>query len=109
MKKQKKLKLMFLITNKELVNKVTDYLKSKGIETYFTFYGKGSASVSVLEYLGIGESEKSIIVYPSSEVESNIIMESIQNSEYLKNTIAFKVPVKGISSINILNYFLKEE
>lgn len=108
MKVKKKLKFTFLITNRELGVKITDYLKSKGIENYFSFYGKGSASTAILDYLGIGESEKDIIIYPSNEEDSKLIMESIKNSEYFKNTIAFRVPIKGVSSMNILNHFLKE-
>ena len=44
MKENKKLKFTFLITNKEYGPKIVEYLKSKGIENYISFYGKGSAS-----------------------------------------------------------------
>ena len=108
MKIDKKLKLTFLITQRSLGNKVTSYLQSKGIENYFSFYGKGSASSAILDYLGIGESEKDIIVYPSSEQDAKLIIGNIKDSEYLKNTIVFTVPVKGISSLNALDIFLKE-
>ena len=109
MKVKKKLKFTFLITKRDLGMKITEFLKNKGIEHYFSFYGKGSANTALLDYLGIGESEKDIIIYPTSEEEAILIMDSIKNSEYFKNTIAFRVPVKGVSSLNILNYFLKEE
>ena len=108
MRVDKKLKFTILITQRALAAKVIDYLKRKGLEDYFSFYGKGSASIAILDYLGIGEIEKSILVYPSNEVNSNLIMDSIKNSEYFKNTIAFRVPVKGISNLNILNHLLKE-
>ena len=39
-----------------------DYLKTKGIKNYFSFYGKGGASTALLEYLGIGETEKDIVL-----------------------------------------------
>ena len=109
MKVNKKLKLAILITNRDLGIKLTNFLRTKGIENYFSFYGKGSASLALLDYLGIGESEKDIIVYPSNEDDSKLIMESIRNSEYLKNTIAFVIPVKGISNVNILKHLLKED
>jgi hypothetical protein len=38
-----------------------------------------------------------------------LIIKSLRNSEYLKDVIAFRVPIKGVSSMNALNYFLKEE
>ena len=108
MKVNKKLKLAILITNRDLGIKLTNFLRTKGIENYFSFYGKGSASTALLEYLGIGETEKDIIIYPSNEEDANSIMENVKNSEYFKNTIAFIVPVKGISNMNALNHFLKE-
>ncbi len=109
MKVEKKLKFTFLITDRDEVNKIINYLKEKGIDNYFSFYGKGSASSSLLEYLGIGEVEKDILIYPSNESDACLIMESLKNSDHLKNTIVFRVPVKGISSMKSLNYLLKEE
>lgn len=108
MKVNKKLKLTIIITNKELGNKVRDYLKNQGIENYFSFFGKGGASKAILEYLGVGESEKDIILYPTNEEDALLIMESIKNSEYFKNTVVFRIPIKGISNINVLNELLKE-
>ena len=76
---------------------------------YFSFYAKGSASIAILDFLGIGETEHNVIVYPNNEKDSKVMMEMIANSEFLKDVIAFRVPVKGISSLKILNYFLKED
>ena len=109
MKVKKKLKFTIILIKREVSNKVVNFLKSKGLENYFSFYGKGSASSAILDYLGIGESENNVIVYPTSEDESIMIMESLKNSEYLKDIIAFRVPVKGISSMSALKHFLKEE
>lgn len=110
MKVQKKLKFTFLITNKEYGPKLVEYLKNKGIENYISFYGKGSANAAILEYLGIGERENDVLIYPSNSTDANLILEYIKENEYLlKNTIAFIVPVKGISSMNILNHLLKGE
>ena len=54
MKVDKKLKFTFLIVKRDISNKVISYLKNEGIDNYFSFYGKGSASVAILDYLGIG-------------------------------------------------------
>ena len=103
----KKLKLTFLITERSLGNKINKYLKEKGFVNYFLFYAKGSASSTILEYLGVGETEKEVIIYPSNEKDASLIMNYIKESEYIKNTIIFKVPVKGISSMKSLEYFLE--
>jgi len=104
---EKKLKFTFLITERSLGNKINKYLKEKGFDKYFLFYAKGSASSTVLEYLGIGETEKEVIIYPSNEKDSISIMNLIKGSEYIKDTIVFRVPISGISSFKSLEYFLK--
>lgn len=109
MKVDKKLKLTVLITERDIVNKVTKYLENVGANKYFLMYAMGSASSSILDYLGIGETKKDILIYPCSDEDSLKIMEAIKISEFLKNTIAFRVPIKGISSLDSLKYFLKEE
>ena len=61
-----------------------------------------------MDYLGIGETENNIIIIPSGEKEASAIIETGKNSEYLKYIIAFVVPVKAISNLEALNYFLRE-
>jgi len=106
MKDDRKLKITLILANRGCSKKIVKELRDKGFSTYFSFYGKGSASSSVLEYLGIGETEKDILLYPLGEKGSNMLMESIRQSEYLKELIAFRVPIKGISNIKALNYLL---
>jgi len=109
MKLEKKLKLTFIIAEKSIGSKVNKYLESKGYDKYFSFYAKGSASSVILEYLGIGETEKDVIIYPSNEVDAIKIMDYIKESEFIKKTLLFRVPVSGISSLKSLECFLKEE
>lgn len=109
MNEKRKLKFTFLITNRSNGDKIVKYLSDIGFDKCFSFFGKGSASSNILDYLGIGETEKEILVYPSDVDGSNKIFEGIKNSEFIKNTIVFRVPVKGISSMKGLNYFIEEE
>lgn len=104
---KKKLKLTFILVNREISGKLIKYLTKKGYSNYFLFYGKGSASSTILDYLGIGETENNVIVYPSGEEEAISIMNHVKESEFLKHAIVFRVPVKGISSAKSLNYLLK--
>ena len=108
MEEKKKLKFTFLITERSLGNKINKFLKEKGFEKYFLFYAKGSANSNILEYLGVGETDKEVIIYPSNEKDACEIMESIKQSDFIKNTIVFRVPVSGISNAKSLEYFLKE-
>ena len=103
----RKLKFTFFITERNLGNKLNKFLKEKGFDKYFLFYAKGSATSNILDYLGIGETEKEVIIYPSNESDAIKMMDCIRESELLKSTIAFRVPVKGISSLKSLEYLLK--
>lgn len=105
---KKKLKLTFMLVKRDMLGKITDFLSNAGYKDYFSVYGKGSASLAILDYLGIGETENAILIYPSNEEDACSIMECVRNSEYLKYIIAFRVPVKGISSMTALEHFLKE-
>lgn len=104
---EKKLKFTFLITERNLGNKINKFLKENGFDKYFLFYAKGSASSTVLEYLGIGETEKEVIIYPSNEKDALSIMNLIKESDFIKDTMVFRIPVSGISSLKSLEYFLK--
>lgn len=108
MKVEKKLKLNFIIMDRNIETKFIKFLKKHGFEKYFLFYAKGSATSDILDYLGIGEVEKEIIVYPSNENDSKKLLSIIKDSEYIKYCLAFSSPVKGISSKKSLDYFLKE-
>lgn len=103
----KKLKFTFLITERNLENKITKFLKQKGFDKYFLFYAKGSATSNILDYLGIGETEKEVIVFPLNEDDSKTLMKYVKESEFIKNTIVFRIPIKGISSMKSLEYFMK--
>ena len=103
-----KMKLNFMILDRTIENKFIKFLNKKGFNNYVLFYGKGSASSAILEYLGIGESEKEVILIPSNEEVSATLFEMIKNSEFIKHVIAFKTAINGISSKKSLDYFLKE-
>ena len=108
MSNNKKLKMNFIILDRIYESKFIKTMKKQGFIKYFLFYAKGSASSDILDYLGIGESEKEVLVYPTSEKDSDKLFHVISESEFMKKVLAFKVPVKGISSKKSLEYFLKE-
>lgn len=108
MKENKKLKFTFVIINREYEKGFTKFLKQNGFEKYFLFFAKGSASSTLLEYLGIGETQITVLVYPTNETDAHKIVELVKTSEYFKHLILFRSPIKGISSKKSLDYFLKE-
>ena len=105
---ERKLKFNILIVKREVESKVIKFLNHNGYSKYFLFYGKGSANSAILEYLGIGETENTILVFPLNETNSLKLFDTISKSEFLKHIIALRLPIKGISSKKSLDYFLKE-
>ena len=108
MKENQKLKFTFIILDRNIENKFIKFLSKNGYSDYFLFYARGSANSAILDCLGIGETEKEVIVIPSNEKKAIKLFEDISKSEYLKHIIAFRMPIKGISSKKSLDYFLKE-
>ena len=108
MEEKKKLKFTFMIVNRNHEKKFLKFINKQGYEEYFLFYGKGSASSAILDYLGIGETENTILVIPSNEKDAYKLLDIVSNSEFLKYVMAFVVPIKGISSKKSLDYLLKE-
>ena len=88
MEDKKKLKFNFMIVNRNVDKKFIKYIAKYGFREYFFFYGTGSASSAILDYLGMGETEHAIMVIPASEKASLKLFEIIKNSEYLKDVIA---------------------
>ncbi|MDE6274829.1 MAG: P-II family nitrogen regulator, partial [Clostridiales bacterium] len=68
----------------------------------FTFAGTGTARSAVLDYLGIGGTEKAVVVSIFSESDENIIMRALREKMALYlvgRGISFTVPLTGISEI----------
>lgn len=95
-------KLLVSIVNANDEAKLKGILDDVSIALAATFAGTGTARSAVLDYLGIGETEKAVVfsLFPESDEEA--IMREIrsQMSLYLVGRgISFTVPLSGISEI----------
>ncbi len=93
-------KLLISIVNKSGEKKLKEILDECSVALSFLFAGTGTAQSSVLDYLGIGETEKSVLcsLFPDSDEER--IMRELRKrlSLYLAGRgISFTVPLAGIS------------
>lgn len=96
--------ISFLITivKKSQTEICTSYLAERGIISTLSLTGRGTASDSVLDYLGIENTEKSIIIsfVPSMAVKELTIGISALMKLYLPgNGIALSIPVSKASGI----------
>jgi len=102
-KKQQKapiLKLIFFIVDWHSANTVSDVFSQENVRFHFTNLGKGTASSEALDLLGIGSSEKAVIICLEQEIGVPLLMKEVRKK--LKNYgpgagIAFSVPLSAIN------------
>lgn len=100
----RKVKLLITIMNYDahLGKKVTDIANDLGNTLSFSFLGHGTARKHLLNYLGLGESQKEIMFSLISDQNEVELLKSI-NKELklylLGRGIAFTIPVASISKI----------
>lgn len=97
-----RIKLLISIVNRNEDARLNEILDEFSISLSFTFAGTGTARSQVLDYLGIGETEKAVILSLIPESDEEAIMREIRAklSLYLAGKgISFTVPLTGISEI----------
>lgn len=93
-------KLLVSIVSRGSGRKVKEILNELSAALSFTFTGYGTAHSALLDYLGIGETEKTIVFSVIPETDEGRIMRElrIQMSLYLAGKgISFTIPLAGIS------------
>ncbi len=93
-------KLLISIVNKGNGKRVKEILNEVSVALNFIFTGYGTANSALLDYLGIGRTEKTIVFSLISEGDEDLIIRELrtQLSLFLAgNGIAFTVPLSGSS------------
>lgn len=95
-------KLLVSIVNQKDDAHLKEVLDEFSIALGITFAGRGTARSQVLDYLGIGETEKSVVfsLFPESDEEAILREIRTQMSLYLVGRgISFTVPLSSVSEI----------
>ena len=95
-------KLLISIVNNGEDHRVKQIINEVSLGFSFVFEGLGTARSHLLDYLGIGETEKSVMFLLIPETDEDAIIRALraQMSLYLAGRgIAFTVPLAGISEI----------
>ena len=90
--------LFVLVCDRGKDKKVTGFFEDRGVSCSFLTLGRGTAGSRILNYLGLGETEKTVLfsVLPNDEVRD--VLAGIDETLDLKQPghgIAFTVPVDG--------------
>ncbi len=97
-----RVKLLVSIVNEKDDRKLTELLNESSIGLSFKFAGTGTAHSALLDYLGIGETEKAVVIAVIPENDEETIIREIgkELSLYLVGKgISFTIPLSGVSEI----------
>lgn len=97
-----RMKALVSIVNRADVHHLKDIIDDNSVGISYRFAATGTAHSSVLDYLGIGETEKSVVLSVIPECDEERIIKRIREemSLYLVGRgISFTVPLTGISMI----------
>lgn len=97
-----RIKLLVSIVSYKEENRLKEIIDEVSVALSFTFAGTGTARTQMLDYLGIGETEKAVVLSLFPESDEDVIIREIRSkmSLYLVGRgISFTVPLTGISEI----------
>ncbi len=95
-------KLLISVVNQKDDVVLKEILDDFSVTLSFTFAGRGTARSAVLDYLGIGETEKAVVFSLFPESDEELILHEIREkmSLYLVGRgISFTVPLSAVSDI----------
>ena len=101
-KKPNRIKLLMSVVNPSDEGKLKEILDDISVSLSCTFTGTGTARSQLLDYLGIGESVKSVVVSLIPESDEDAILKVLRTrmALYLVGKgISFTLPLTGISEI----------
>lgn len=106
-------KLIVTIVDRVKTKKVIEFYKLEGIHNQFVTIGFGTATSEILDVLGLGESDKSVIFCICPKFKVQLLFEHIKKKlrfDIPGMGIAFTVPITGISNLfTLLNHDVQQE
>lgn len=107
-----KLKLMVTIVDRGRGKLVIEALRKQGIYFHLTVLGKGTAKSELLDLLGVGETEKDIVLSISKSDKIRQVMETLKDNLKFSQPghgIAFTIPVLSVGGKLTLQFIAGEE
>ena len=95
------LRMLFCISDWKKVRDISGIFNNRKVCFHYITKGKGTASSEILDLLGIGAEDKSVITAVEQKETAGILMNDINKKIKIQNPgtgIAFTVPLSGINS-----------
>lgn len=99
------IKLLIIITGRNKSRKLIPLLNQHGVRYCNTVRGKGTANKEVLDFLGIGETEKDLIFCLADEAVIDDVLTFLkENVEFVGNRqgVAFTISLESIASMKAI-------
>lgn len=103
-----KLKLLIVIVDRKIVDKVAETISKHGGSFLHIFLGKGTAKNDLLNLLGLGETQKGVILSSLQESELEKVFSELKYDYKFDKPgsgIAFTIPISSVggpASLKIL-------
>ncbi|MDD4584188.1 MAG: hypothetical protein PHR60_08410 [Eubacteriales bacterium] len=101
------IKFIITIVKRGDGEKVAAFYRSHGLTFNMISPGYGAAGLEILDYLGLTETEKDMIISIAKEDQVHEILPLVEETFHLKapgNGIVFTVPITGISGSTAFYY-----
>ena len=98
----RRISVLTLILEQRDTKKAESLLKSKGLALQYTYLGRGTASSELLDYLGLGSGDKTVITSPVPKSCVPALMSVVSDGLDLhrpSHGIAFAVPLSGVTAL----------
>jgi nitrogen regulatory protein PII len=95
------LKLLFFIIDWNKTEVINDIFEQAHVRFHFIGKGRGTASSEILDLLGIGSSEKAVVLCLEQDVMVPLLLKDVSKKLGLHNPgagIAFTIPLSGINT-----------
>lgn len=100
-------RLLMSIVRRDQSEAYIDFLKERGVEVQFASLCRGTATKSLLDYLGIEKTEKVVLqaVIPASAAEKLLRrLVDLMGIEVAGNGIAMTIPIGSVGGMSSLNF-----
>ncbi len=94
-----KISLIIAVVDRRQGERVTKILNYENMSFNFIFLGHGTASSDLLNYLGLGETEKDIVLSSAPEEKVPMLMEKLSREMHLDRPghgVAFTIPISSV-------------
>lgn len=96
--------LLFVITDRSRAKAARKVLKRHDVNIMLDMVGMGTARTRLLEYLGLGDKEREVLMCPAARCEIGGVLEDLKETLEARKpgVVAFTVPMKSVAGPHTL-------